>query len=221
MNALIKVSTNEQGSQVVSAKELYGFLEVKERFSKWFERQLQFGFILNQDYTPYQMVHPLNNQESIDYVLTLDTAKEIAMLQRSEKGKQARQYFIECEKQLKAAQLQPVSIEDVLIQQLQITKAIRLEQEQMKIEQESLKERILLVEAKSTTRPEYFTVMGYAVLKGVKVSLSTAAIIGKKAKAICTQKGYHVDKITDPRFGRVGVYPTEVLTEVFNNVSFT
>ncbi len=57
MNELIKVKTiNNRG--YVSARELYEFLKIKERFSKWFSRMLEYGFLKNRDYTPYQMVHP-------------------------------------------------------------------------------------------------------------------------------------------------------------------
>lgn len=98
INELIKVSTNEVGEKIVTARDMYHFLELSERFSKWFERMVSYGFQLNIDYTPYQMVHPQNNGVVDDYKLTLDTAKEIAMIQRSEKGRQARQYFIEVEK---------------------------------------------------------------------------------------------------------------------------
>ena len=101
MQELIKVTQNEQGSNVVSARDLYEFLEVKERFSRFMERNLDFDFELGKDYTLYQMVHPQNGQLIDDFALTLDMAKEISMIQRTEKGKQARQYFIECEKQLK------------------------------------------------------------------------------------------------------------------------
>jgi len=100
MEELIKVTANEKGSKVVSARELYDYLEVSERFSRFMDRNLEFGFEENIDYTPYQNVHPSNNQEFLDYALTLDTAKEISMIQRSEKGKLARQYFIACEKRL-------------------------------------------------------------------------------------------------------------------------
>ena len=100
MEELIKVTANEKGSKIVSARELYDYLEVSERFSRFMDRNLEFGFEENIDYTPYQNVHPSNNQEFLDYALTLDTAKEISMIQRSEKGKLARQYFIACEKRL-------------------------------------------------------------------------------------------------------------------------
>lgn len=98
MQELINITTDAQGAQVVSARELYAFLELSERFGKWFDRMKEYGFIESVDYTPYQLVHPQNKQVMDDYVLTLDCAKEISMLQRTDKGKQARQYFIACEK---------------------------------------------------------------------------------------------------------------------------
>ncbi len=101
MKELIKIET-KGSSQVVSARELHKFLESAERFSKWFDRMKEYGFELNEDYTPYFLVHPQNKQENEDYAITLDCAKQIAMLQRNEKGREARQYFIACEKELKA-----------------------------------------------------------------------------------------------------------------------
>lgn len=96
---------------------------------------------------------------------------------------------------------------------MQLTKTIRLEQEKFN-------NRLTLIEAKTATRPEYFTVMGYAILNGVKVGLSLAAKIGRKAASICSTKGYHIDKIHDPRFGQVGCYPADVLQEVFKTTLF-
>jgi putative antirepressor len=103
MNELIKITTNESGSQVVSARELHKFLEVETRFNDWISRMMNYGFVENVDYqvllkNEYNLS---GGRPSTDYALTLDTAKEISMIQRSEKGKQARQYFIECEKRLK------------------------------------------------------------------------------------------------------------------------
>lgn len=105
MNELIKVSRNENEQQVVSARELYEFLEIKEHFTQWIERMFEYGFSESIDYQAVKnfVTHSngVGGTYKTDYVLTLDTSKEIAMLQRSEKGKQARQYFIECEKKLK------------------------------------------------------------------------------------------------------------------------
>jgi len=97
-NQLIPIKETENGDIVVSARDVYGFLELSERFSKWWERMIGYGFTDNVDYTPYQKVHPQNKQIIEDYFIKLDMAKEIAMIQRNEKGKQARQYFLKIEK---------------------------------------------------------------------------------------------------------------------------
>ena len=96
MTELIKVQERD-GEQLVSGRELHKFLESSERFSKWWERMVGYGFIENKDYTLYQKVHPQNKQEIIDYLMKISMAKEISMLQRNEKGKEARIYFIKCE----------------------------------------------------------------------------------------------------------------------------
>ena len=96
MTELIKVQERD-GEQLVSGRELHQFLESSERFSKWWERMVGYGFEENKDYTLYQKVHPQNKQEIIDYLMKISMAKEISMLQRNEKGKEARMYFIKCE----------------------------------------------------------------------------------------------------------------------------
>ena len=98
---LIKITTNEEGKQLVSARELHEFLEIKTDFRKWFPRMCEYGFEESIDYTPVKFVHPMNLQECTDYAISIDMAKELSMIQRTEKGKQARLYFIECEKKLK------------------------------------------------------------------------------------------------------------------------
>lgn len=79
MNELIKITTNESGNQVVSARELHKFLEITERFSSWFNRMLQFDFVENEDYTSVKSFTVVNNgasRELDDYALTLNCAKE-------------------------------------------------------------------------------------------------------------------------------------------------
>ena len=106
MNELIKIENKEVGNETIqtaSARELHKFLEVTERFSSWMERQFQYGFEEGVDYLGCKVFNTQANQELQDYYLSLDCAKEIAMLQKSDKGREARRYFIECEKQLKQA----------------------------------------------------------------------------------------------------------------------
>lgn len=97
MNELLKINY-EADRITLSARELHSFLELTERFGNWFERMKQYGFIENQDYIGRKTFNTLAHQELQDYEISLDMAKEIAMIQRNEKGRQARQYFIEVEK---------------------------------------------------------------------------------------------------------------------------
>lgn len=101
MEELIKIK-EENGQQLVSGKELYEFLEVKVHISTWFKRMCEYGFEENIDFSILKSGNPNGGIDKIDdYVITLDMAKELSMIQRTEKGKQARQYFIACEKKLK------------------------------------------------------------------------------------------------------------------------
>ena len=101
MRELITIKQNEAGEQLVSARELHKKLEISERFNSWFDRMLKYGFIENVDYTGCKIFNTQAKQELDEYILKLDMAKQICMLQRSEKGTEFRLYFIECEKRLK------------------------------------------------------------------------------------------------------------------------
>ena len=99
MNELIKVEINENQEPVISGRELHKALEVTERYSSWFDRMTQYGFTENYDFSGCKVFNTLANQELVDHILKLDMAKEISMIQRNEKGKQIRKYFIEVEKE--------------------------------------------------------------------------------------------------------------------------
>lgn len=100
MNELINVSLNENNEPVVSGRQLHETLEVKTEYKKWFKRMTEYGFAENEDYLRVtQKCHTLGGlQDMTDHVLKLDMAKEIAMIQRTDKGKQVRTYFIQVEK---------------------------------------------------------------------------------------------------------------------------
>lgn len=100
-NSLIELREQEDGQIAVSGRELHEFLEIGTPYPKWFERMTEYGFEENVDYGVTDIFVPNSKggrQTQIDHVVTLDTAKEISMIQRNEKGKQARRYFIEVEK---------------------------------------------------------------------------------------------------------------------------
>lgn len=99
MNELIKTITRDDGKIAVSGRELHDFLEVDTRFNDWFQRMAEYGFTEGQDFYSFLSKTPSGGRPSTDYVMTLDMAKEVAMIQRTDRGKQARQYFIEIDKQ--------------------------------------------------------------------------------------------------------------------------
>lgn len=105
MNELIKTIKKDDGTIPVSGRELHDFLEVGKDFSNWFKDMASYGFEEGKDFSPFSAKTPNGGRPRIEYVMTLDMAKEISMIQRNEKGKQARQYFIEVEKRYKQAQI--------------------------------------------------------------------------------------------------------------------
>lgn len=101
MNELIKIEMNEDKEPVVSGRQLHKALEVKTEYKKWFSRMTDYGFTENDDFVRVTQKCPTFGgvQNIADHVLKLDMAKEIAMIQRTDKGKEVRQYFIEVEKE--------------------------------------------------------------------------------------------------------------------------
>ena len=96
----ISVTLNDNQEPVVSARHLHWALGVKTEYRKWFGRMAEYGFEENQDFSRVTQKCPTPGglQTTTDHVIKLDMAKEIAMIQRTERGKQVRQYFIQVEK---------------------------------------------------------------------------------------------------------------------------
>lgn len=168
MNDLIKI-TYDNDRPTVSARELHEFLEVETPYHKWFPRMCEYGFTENQDFSVTDIfVHNSAGgpQSMKDAQLTIDMAKEICMLQRNEKGKQARQYFIQLEKDWN-------SPEKVMARALQIAdRKLRL------LEDENAQQKQLLAEY--SPKASY-----YDVVLQTSDAMSTSQIAkdyGKSAK---------------------------------------
>lgn len=99
MNELIKVNYDSDRPTVMG-RDLHEFLEVETPYHIWFPRMCEYGFIENIDFMTFEQkcTKPQGGRPSTDHQLTIDMAKELCMIQRTEKGKQARQYFISLEK---------------------------------------------------------------------------------------------------------------------------
>ena len=96
MNELIKVDYSGE-KPAVSARELHEFLEVKTAYKDWFPRMCEYGFTEGQDFCSF-LSESTGGRPAQDAALSIDMAKEICMLQRNEKGKIARQYFLQLER---------------------------------------------------------------------------------------------------------------------------
>lgn len=96
MNELIKITYNND-RPAVSARDLHDFLEVKTAYKDWFPRMCEYGFTEGEDFCSF-LSESTGGRPAQDAVLTIDMAKELCMIQRNEKGKQARQYFLQIEK---------------------------------------------------------------------------------------------------------------------------
>lgn len=135
----IQVFENADGKQCVSARELHEKLESNERFSKWWDRFSAYGFEEGSDFTSVPFSTVVNNgarKEIGDYEITIEMAKQICMLQRSDKGREYREYFLNLEKawnspeaiMSRALQIANKTLEDaknqIVIQQKQIKELI-------------------------------------------------------------------------------------------------
>lgn len=101
MNEVIKVTVNDNHEPIVSGRQLHEALGVNSNYTTWFDRMTDYGFTENEDYV---LLSNFGNQtgrgghNKVDHIIKLDMAKEIAMIQRTDKGKEVRQYFIQVEK---------------------------------------------------------------------------------------------------------------------------
>ena len=143
------------------------------------------------------------------YLLTRKGCDMVANKMTGEKGVLFTAAYVtqfeEMEKQLN----KPTSIEDVLIAQLQSMKDIKLKQAQHD-------EDIKMLTAKIETHPkDYFSISGYASLRGFRIDVSKANLLGKKASKFSRDYGVEMGKVTDPRFGQVNTYHLDILKEVF------
>lgn len=170
--ALIPV--NYDGEQpTVSARELHAGLEIGTDFRKWFPRMAEYGFTENVDWKRvYQKCPTLGgNQNMVDYQISVDMAKQICMIQRSEKGRLYRQYFIDLEKAWNTPEqifARALKMADREIEKLKSSNAILLE------DNERMKPKEIFADAVSTSH--------------------TSILVGDLAKLIC-QNGVKIGQV--------------------------
>ncbi|WP_220400007.1 antA/AntB antirepressor family protein [Bacteroides cellulosilyticus] len=114
IGTLIPIAENT-GKRAVNARDLHGFLESKQDFSTWIKARIdKYDFVENQDYQVFHnfMENSKGGRPLIEYALSIDMAKELSMVEGNEKGKEARRYFIACEKRLNSLSVPSYQISD-------------------------------------------------------------------------------------------------------------
>ena len=152
MDSLIKISINENEEQVVSGRDLHYFLKVGTQYTKWFERKLEkYGFIENIDFVTIsqnRLTSQGNETTYKEHILKLSMAKELAMLENNEKGKQARLYFIRCEEEYKKQK--QAMLPQTYIQALEKLLESEKEKEKLRLENSQQKQQLIEYEPKVT-----------------------------------------------------------------------
>lgn len=125
MNDLITINY-ESERPTVSGRELHEALEIKDHYTDWFKRMVEYGFAEGEDFIGFseKSDKPTGGRPSTDHQLTIPMAKELCMLQRNEKGKQFRQYFIKVEEAWNSPEMimkRALDIANENIKKLQIT----------------------------------------------------------------------------------------------------
>ncbi|WP_255302490.1 antA/AntB antirepressor family protein [Bacillus toyonensis] len=97
-DGIVRVMVTDKGQKVVNGRDLYEGLKVKDKYATWLKRRVEkYGFIENDDYVSLSQKCEGNNATRIEHILTLNMAKELAMVENNEQGRMVRRYFIEVE----------------------------------------------------------------------------------------------------------------------------
>jgi phage anti-repressor protein len=212
MQELVKVETNSEGKQVVSARELYHYLGYdKSQWARWYKKNIEENAfaIEKEDWEGFDTVSSSNNGLTTkDFAITLDFAKRISMMARTEKGEEARSYFIACETKVKEL-AKPMSQIDILVMSVQLLQKQAQEIAEVKSEMQELK-------AKQSIRDEaYYTVSGYASIRGIKIDSSKANLLGRKCVKESREADVHIGTVHDSHYGKINSYHLDILSVVF------
>lgn len=149
MNELIPIR-DEGGRKAVMGRDLHAFLEVTTAYKDWFPRMVAYGFEDGKDFSSF-LSESTGGRPKQDHFISLDMAKEISMIQRTERGKQARQYFIECERQAK--QMAPQLPQDYASALRELAASVEAEQK-AQAELEAARPKVVFADAVATSKSE-------------------------------------------------------------------
>jgi len=200
MNDLIVVNYDSE-IPTVSGRELYAALGVETRYNDWFQRMCEYGFCEGKSYYSFlsNRSDGLAGKPRNDHALTIPMAKELCMLQRSEKGREFRQYFIRVEEAWN-------SPDKIMERALQIAQQRAIEAERRIF---ALTETNETLEIALNESLKFYTVAKYNSVFNMGWSLKMCQSIGKRLSAYCRARAIEIRdcETNDERFGRVNSYP--------------
>lgn len=216
MKELVKIQEielNNELVQAVSARELYVELGLDlKNWSRWSETNIIENEFFTQpiDFIDVVITSRVGFEKTKDYFVTLDMAKHLAMQCRNEKGHTVRNYFLECEKQIK----QPRVVDSKLAVMIEaLIRIDQTEQRQLRLEQEVKQNTQRLDQLDVST--EYFTVIGYFKHHRLgSIPEQQAAAIGKKLSKYCRNNNIRLGSVPHARYGDVYSYPEWVFQEL-------
>lgn len=212
--------------QTVDARHLHAFLGVGKDFSTWIKDRIdQFGFVENQDFVVFTEIgeNPSGGRPAKEYALALDMAKELSMVERNEKGKQARLHFIECERQAKtlASAVPNFSDPAAAARAWADQYEARLLAERTKAEIGSRREATAMntasqaVKTANKLRIDLDRSKEYATVKRMQMIYHGQPFDWRLLKATAAQIGIPPVKVFDPNFDTVNAYHADVWREAY------
>ena len=230
MKKLIAISPSNLGNetvQTVNAREMWKFLESKQEFANWIKSRIeQYDCVQGIDYIVDKKINGAGQTIQTDYFITLDIAKEFAMVERNARGKEMRQYFIECERKVKSG-IPSISDPQIAAMVLMLTQHDAMKQElakqslELKMHVAALdihSERLDDIESATSAVLDghgFYSILGYCKRKGIKLDAKESARYGKLATAESKAQGVMMGSVPDGRYGSVKTYSEDILDVVF------
>lgn len=216
----IIIINKESDRVTILGRDLYEFLGIKENYSDWIKRMVSYGFIENIDYIAISEKREIGIGKGLsNHQLTLEMAKHISMIQRNQKGMEARNYFIECEKKLKSINV-PKSYAEALLE----AGRIALENERLQKERDNaIATKAWISDKKTATamvtashlkrennklREEIGFCKKHATIKRMEI-LTKDKYRFKILKDFCKAKELEITKVPDVNYGFVNAYPAD------------
>lgn len=218
VKSLVDIRKHSVGNTEINAvllRDLWEFLGIGKHYTDWAATQLR----LFKEGLDYEILNNSNilppfvnkGRPRIDHIVTLDVAKNIAMMSRTQKGAEVRDYFVECEKKLFSVS----SIMSVLAKQSEVIAHLQRDNKMCVEELARIMGRVNVLE-ENLPPEDYFTIRAWCNREDVGISIKSRAVLGRAASRLSRERGVRIEKISNSSFGTLNVYHEDILIELFD-----